>query len=306
MLKPSPFCILSGILAGITLLLIAAWLSGSTAQICEYNQSTHQNNCATYSLVSYFFIESGSVLNYYGALITALATVAIAGFTYTLKRSTDRLWEAGKKQLEHAKNEAMTAAFNRIGEAARLNEQVNIARQSAEAAKQAADAAVAAERARFYVVLDHNFLECINRAAAWDGPIDQEERPLPMDAQPMAGIRFKNYGKTPGIVIEVTTGIAYSETAPDPVWDVKVVNENIIAADELTEKFGTIINGQMTMAQAKKVRSGGGNIWVFGSVDYDDVFGERQTHRFFQRLVRVSQFRYVLQAYDYKHYNRST
>jgi hypothetical protein len=42
------------------------------------------------------------------------------------------------------------------------------ARISADAAKQAADAAVATERARFYVVIDHNFLECTNRAAAWE------------------------------------------------------------------------------------------------------------------------------------------
>lgn len=92
------------------------------------------------------------------------------------------------------------------------------ARISADAAKQAADAAVATERARFYVVIDHNFLECTNRAAAWDGPTDQEERPLPVDAQPMAGIKFKNYGKTPGFVDNVSTGIRYSETIPIPVF----------------------------------------------------------------------------------------
>jgi hypothetical protein len=180
------------------------------------------------------------------------------------------------------------------------------AQKSADAAKKSAEAAIATERARFYVVLDHNFLECINRAASWDGPLDQEERTLPMDAQPMAGVTFKNYGKTPGFVADVSTGIVYSETTPTPVFDEKVVMENIIAPGDSTEKFGTLISGLLTMAQAKNVRDGAGTIWVFGTIGYDDVFGVRQRHNFFQRLARVSQFRYVLQAYDYEHYNRST
>ena len=31
--------------------------------------------------------------------ITALATIAIAGFTYTLYRSTEKLWKAGEQQI---------------------------------------------------------------------------------------------------------------------------------------------------------------------------------------------------------------
>ena len=91
-----------------------------------------------------------------------------------------------------------------------------------------------------------------------------------------------------------------------PFFDEKVVMENIIAPGDCTERFGTLISGVLTMAQAKKVRSGEGTIWVFGTIGYDDVFGKRQTHNFFQRLARVGQFRYVLQAYDHEHYNRST
>jgi hypothetical protein len=85
----------------------------------------------------------------------------------------------------------------------------------------------------------------------------------------------------------------------------KVVNKNIVGPGDDSEKFGAVF-GQMTMAQAIKVKDGPANIWVYGYVTYDDVFGKRQIHRFFQRLVRVSQFQYVLQSYDYKHYNQSS
>ena len=102
-----------------------------------------------------------------------------------------------------------------------------------------------------------------------------------MDAQPQAGITFKNYGKTPGIVADVSTGIIYSETIPIRVFDEKVVMENIIAPGESTERFGTIINGLLSMVLAKKVRSGEGTIWVFGTIGYEDVFGKPQSNRGF-------------------------
>lgn len=239
-------------------------------------------------------------------MITAIATGVIGYFTYTLKQSTDKLWKAGEEQIRHAEREAFSARFNRIREEVRLNEQINIARQSAEAAKQAADAAVATERARFYVVIDQNFEDRINAVNTWDGKIPDEQR-LAASNWPMAKIVFKNYGKTPGIVIEVGTGIEYWEKVSDPVYDVKVVNENIIASGDSTENFPTIINGAISLGKAKKVKSGEANIWIFGYVSYDDVFCQRQTHRFFQRFVAISDgFRYVLQSYDDKHYNSST
>jgi hypothetical protein len=39
-------------------------------------------------------------LNFYSALITAIATGAIGYFTFTLKRSTDNLWRSGEKQIK--------------------------------------------------------------------------------------------------------------------------------------------------------------------------------------------------------------
>jgi hypothetical protein len=178
---------------------------------------------------------------------------------------------------------------------------------SAKAARDAADAAIATERAHFYVVINDNFIDCINSAAAYENTASADENPLAASNLPMAKFAFKNYGKTPGIVIEVGSGIIFSESVPDPVYDIKIVNENIVGADKTTETFMEVITPpEMTLGMAKKVRDGGGNIWIYGYAIYDDVFGERQTHRFFQRLVCViPRARYVLQAYDYKHYNIS-
>jgi hypothetical protein len=105
MLKPSLWRVICALTAGLILVLIAAWLSNSTGQVCGYGQGTKQNDCQTYNFAFFLILQTGEIVNYYGALITALATVAIAGFTYTLKQSTDNLWSAGERQLKLAEDE---------------------------------------------------------------------------------------------------------------------------------------------------------------------------------------------------------
>lgn len=225
--KFGPFC--GALLVFLVVFLLVENYAAPSFQNCVSQNSSAQSAKEAKNkghIIGRFILAelicSLRLVDRHNGFFAAVAAFVIAAFTFTLWQSTEKLWRASEDQLEDAGNEAGRARFNRIAEEARLNEQINIARQSAEAAKQAADAAVAAERARFYVIIDHNFLECINRAAAWDGPIDQEERQLPMDAQPMAGIKFKNYGKTPGFVDNVSTGLRYSETIPIPVFDEKV------------------------------------------------------------------------------------
>jgi hypothetical protein len=152
-------------------------------------------------------------------------------------------------------------------------------------------------------------LDCINYATTWENSPSVDENLITASNLPMAKFKFRNYGKTPGIIGEVSSGIIFSETVPDPVYDEKVVTDNIISYDQSSEEFTEVINGaQMTIGMAKKVRRGEAHIWIFGRADYDDIFGERRTHRFFQRLVGVGhgRYRFVLQSYDYKHYNKSS
>ena len=44
-------------------------------------------------------LEAAQFLDKMGGAITAVATIAIAIFTFTLKRATDKLWDAGERQL---------------------------------------------------------------------------------------------------------------------------------------------------------------------------------------------------------------
>ena len=57
------------------ILLIAAWLSGSHAEICDEAKSQHEN-CPSYNLAAFILIEIAKLLNDYGVALTAVATVA--------------------------------------------------------------------------------------------------------------------------------------------------------------------------------------------------------------------------------------
>ncbi len=161
----------------------------------------------------------------------------VAAFTVILALSTIGLWISTRNLYKGSEIQIRTSRKIAAIQARQTRASIREAVKAANAAEKSADAAVATERARFYAVIEDNFVNCINAAASWGGPREHEERPLPSDSQPLARIRFKNYGKTPGIVTEVGTQILYGEQPPDPVWDVKLVNANIIAAGEFTEKF---------------------------------------------------------------------
>jgi len=120
---------------------------------------------------------------------------------------------------------------------------------------------------------------------------------------------FKNYGKTPGIIREVSHGLIVNEGPPDHIAYMVTKHlfiENMIAAGKSTETqifdgdplFGTIKN-------AMPVVLGQAHFWFFGRFDYEDVFGNPQVHRFLMRLVKIGRS-WGFQPYDHRHYNEST
>lgn len=86
---------------GVGCLFVFIGLIPAHYEICEINQYTEHEHCADYQLLPFFFIKAQKTLDAIGVAITALSTIAIAAFTYYLKKSTDRLWDAGERQLSH-------------------------------------------------------------------------------------------------------------------------------------------------------------------------------------------------------------
>ena len=91
-------------------------------EICE--NANPKNDCASYNVIFYSAWQFATVLNHWSALIVAFAALAIGYFTYTLKQSTDKLWDAGERQLRQAQSDFSSEHMNRTLEFIQLEEQV--------------------------------------------------------------------------------------------------------------------------------------------------------------------------------------
>jgi hypothetical protein len=68
-------------------------------EICKEAEKAQQESCTAYSLVPFLAVKVGKILDALGVAITAIATIFIVWFTLSLRQSTDKLWDAGERQL---------------------------------------------------------------------------------------------------------------------------------------------------------------------------------------------------------------
>ncbi len=87
------------LIAGFVLILGVISLIPAHYEVCKEGAKASEESCPFYRLVPFLVIEVGKILDALSVAITALATIAIAWFTLSLRRSTDKLWDAGERQL---------------------------------------------------------------------------------------------------------------------------------------------------------------------------------------------------------------
>ncbi len=190
------------------------------------------------------FWEIGKFFDHHEGAITALFTIVLAFSTIALWRSTHKLWKAGENQI-------------------------SVARDGAEAAKRSADAAIGSERAWVLLTIDEeNFEECLEKG------IDEKTRPC-------AKFHFKNYGKTPAFLTDVSSQLTLDTELPKDISyksNVPWVDEIILAPGE-TYPYLAILP-TLTVEQAFELSEGHLYLWLYGRVIYRDVWGNERETRF--------------------------
>jgi hypothetical protein len=225
-------------LVAVFALWIQYWASSGFIlehQIC--GETKNPEDCGSYNVILYSAWRLAKALDHWTALIAAIATVAIGIFTYTLKRSTDKLWEAGERQLEHAKDEAFSASFNRLKEETRLQEQIEILRRSAEASAEHARIAGAA-------------LTQLERPYVFIFGV----RGIKQDASSkdfFVEYTVANYGKMPAIIEAPHIGFVISERGEPPIPPLmfdghSLMNSPILQAGEQRKKIREYFPAGMT------------------------------------------------------------
>jgi hypothetical protein len=155
-------------------------------EICKESQKTGEEACISYRLVPFLVIEIGKILDALGVAITALATIAIAWFTLTLRRSTDRLWDAGNEQRLSAEGIAKRQSDD-------MKQSIAVANRSATVAE---NALIATDRA------------WISVKAKITGPLVFEGDQIQIDL----GFNIVNVGKSPATHVRL-----WAELCPDIV-----------------------------------------------------------------------------------------
>lgn len=201
--------------------------------------------------------------------------------------------------------QATNAARDMVAEGRKATEGTVVA---ANAAKAAGEASVAAERARFFIAIDdYNFSAILN-----DHVHHYDEHGIFGGAGraslPKITYRFRNYGKTPGILKEISMDMRFGKEPEDCVYPVTItsLSESMVGAGDSTKEKEHSMLVPLDVEQAAAIATNEYRLWFFGRVDYDDVLGgPSHTHRFFFRTV-MWEGECILQPYDYKHYNQST
>src|SRR5260221_14213213 len=75
--------------------------------VCTSSQYGAPQKCEPHNILYvalFYVIETITSAGFW----TAVATIAIAAFTWTLKQSTDKLWETSKRQIKLARDEFLS------------------------------------------------------------------------------------------------------------------------------------------------------------------------------------------------------
>lgn len=204
-------------------------------------------------------------------------TAILAVSTVGLGVATIGLYFAGERQLEHARSEAGRARFNRIGEEARLNEQINIARDSANAAtaqaKIAETALLSVEIPYLYpFIRRHGFITIPSKLT---GELAVAEFNF---GNEFIEYYFQNFGRTPAEITEVQSILLPSMGIPRPYpageRNLNPLSGHIVAANGgISQDFPFSFNkGMFDVYSQGKFNPDVEMFWFLGFVRYNDVF----------------------------------
>jgi len=192
-------------------------------------------------------------------IIVALATIAIAFFTLTLKLSTDKLWTETRDASAIAKESAEAATI-----AARAAE------ENASTAKESVQALKAAERA--YVFVEVTFEEMFIGETAPVGHI-------------YAMVHFWNYGKTPAVVTKIRGYLVVQSHTPQSLVDGDETSLppslGIMSSGQYMDRFQVAID----RTQNTDIENWNTRVFCIGKIEYRDVLGDSHETGFCWNLL---------------------
>jgi hypothetical protein len=180
--------------------------------------------------------------------------------------------------------------------------------------KRSVDLLSQSERAQMFIVVHRDWFEMISQAAKrYPNTPDMDNSEVSESS--FVSYNFKNYGKTPAIIKEISAMFFVGSKPPsEPVYipNDDILKESMIASGDVTAiadstrdilthycKFKTAV----TLAEAKEIVRAQSYIWFFGRILYEDIFGRKHEHRFLWRYGGAHGFR---PNYEYPKYTKNS
>jgi hypothetical protein len=150
------------------------------------------------------------------------------------------------------------------------------AAKGAKAAELNAQAVIDAERARIFVSIEQDTVDSIRSAAKYVNSPEMDSGTI----STAVGLfySFKNYGKTPAILKEISHQMVLTpELAKEReyVLIVPLPIEHILSPGEKTpeQTLFCCLDRKITVGEAKKIHALENTVWFYGYISYDDTFG---------------------------------
>jgi hypothetical protein len=276
--------LMAGFLLGFAFLLVILLFSSDIAaryEVCETTKDGAKE-CARYGVVHFALHEIGAALDSYNGLITAIATAFIAWFTWSLRRSTDKLWVAGERQFSHAQSEAKAADFHRTAQYEQITEQIEALKESAAAAEENAGATrhLVQNAERTSVSELRAYVTIVVGTAIYQ----ERERNLRFEAKPL----IVNTGRTPAhnLGFQATAAIMAIPLPDDfdfPIPAVRLGGAMLGPGQNFVMKVP--VSDFVDDAEIPAIKQADGKaLCVWGLVTYTDAFGRPRETRFSQIL----------------------
>lgn len=238
------------IIALLLVLLVLCYVTPQQA-VCDKDAYSGKEECPTYPILIAPFAWLIATCDNHAGAFTALAGIAVAYFTFTLKRSTDKLWQASEDQRKDGRKAILASLV------------------SADAAKKSAKTAERAlvELERPWVVI------------SYDARIEDLRSNLlpPLHANFRVFFDLVNAGRSPAFITDFQSNIMFWKRGecPDMVYAM---------GGTLPDGLVIVAGGKHEIGRGNKfsetafsdAEKNGERLIAFGKVGYRDVFG--QTH----------------------------
>jgi hypothetical protein len=231
----------------------------------------------------------------------AISSILIAIFTGTLWYSTDKLWRAGERQIRTSRQiAAIQARQTRVSNREAIRA-ADAAAKGAKAAELNAEAVIDAARARIFVTIDRDTTDAIRAVAKYINSPEMDDGTVTT----YIGLfySFKNYGKTPAILKEISHQMIlapelakvreYAPIVPLPV-------EHILSPGDKTpdETLTCVLPNKITAGDAKDIHALRNTVWFYGYISYDDTFGFGRELRYVFHYDGSTRGRFSLYSYE--------